>query len=116
MNTKYAPGFSEEAFDQIHVGDTVEMVLEQLGEPLFVLGHEFFYYYRDGDIVFSVDTESGRVRYEGFLPTESEDAARYRSIITLTQLESQFGSPQQVIAKEFGQSNEIGRASCRERV
>ncbi len=54
IDTRYAPGYSEGAFDQLAPGDSAEAVRRALGEPLSVVadrsrqGREVWWYTADG--------------------------------------------------------------------
>lgn len=52
FDTRYAPGYSEEAFQSIQVGDMKDEVLMSLGEPLRVLGV-------NGEVLSYSDSPSG---------------------------------------------------------
>ena len=40
LDTEYAPGYSEAAFESVRIGETREAVVARLGEPLWTFGEE----------------------------------------------------------------------------
>lgn len=72
IDTRFAPGYSEQAFSQIKTGMTIQAVQQQLGQPLHVQQHakgELWSYTQDGKCTWGdwawlcrqVDFHEGRV-------------------------------------------------------
>ncbi|GMW03802.1 MAG: hypothetical protein AMXMBFR84_49360 [Candidatus Hydrogenedentota bacterium] len=93
--TIYAPGFTEEGFEKIRVGDTTEFVLETLGRPLAITPADFpkLFYYSDEDISIIREQDQTIVSIRdpnGYLELHGLDPMRIR------ELEEKLGEPNEV--------------------
>lgn len=107
MGTKYAPGYSESAFDSIAIGYTKDQVLTLIGEPLRKVGHLFIYRYYEQAVNFTVNTETGDVSVSAVLESHAEDKLNlYEGVKSLEQLTETFGSPDKILRAHSGQSDD----------
>lgn len=106
LGTTYAPGYSEQGFSSIKVGDTKAHVISVLGEPLRIVGNGFIYSYFGEKAWFMVDTETGKVSISTRLGAQSDEKRRlYEGIKTIDELTKTLGAPDKISRAHRGQSN-----------
>lgn len=106
LGTTYAPGYTEQGFDSIEIGDTKAHVIAVLGEPLRIVGHLYIYSYFDKAVWFTVNTQTGDVELFRQLDSQSEESRKlYEGIESIDQLTKTLGLPDKISGAHSGQSN-----------
>jgi hypothetical protein len=105
--TEYAPGYTEAAFQELHVGYTKEDVIDALGKPLRIVGDQFIYRYLEAGVNYTVDTRLGSAWVTKLKDSENRDRRDYyERIESIEQLLDELGAPDAVLRAQSGQATD----------
>ena len=105
MSTEFPPGYSEERFQEIEIGDSKHHVVEVLGDPFRIVGDHFVYRYLYRNVNFEVNTRTGIVSVKHYFG-EGEIPNELLELTDLQQLIEKLGQPDLIVRAHGGQSHD----------